>query len=74
MEKGDEQLIAQYIGEDEELRKYVEEHREFEKALEDLNRKVYLTPGEEVERKTLQKKKLIGKERIFEILSKYRNF
>ncbi|MBN2283203.1 MAG: DUF465 domain-containing protein [Deltaproteobacteria bacterium] len=74
MEKGDEQLIARYIGEDEELRKYVEEHREFEKALEDLNRKVYLTPGEEVERKTLQKKKLIGKERIFEILSKYRNF
>ena len=74
MEKGDEQLIARYIGEDEELRKYVEEHRDYEKALEDLNRKVYLTPGEEVERKTLQKKKLIGKERIFEILSKYRNF
>jgi hypothetical protein len=72
MEKNEKDLIAQYIDQDEELKKYVEQHAKFEGILEDLNSKVYLTPDEEVEKKTLQKKKLIGKEKIYEILSKYK--
>jgi hypothetical protein len=73
MEKNEKNLIAQYIDQDDELRKYVEEHRRFKEILEDMNKKVYLTPEEEIEKKTLQKKKLIGKEKIYEILSKYRD-
>lgn len=73
MEKREEQLIERYICEDEKLRYYVEEHERFEAALAELNSKVYLTPQEEVEKKNLQKKKLLGKERILEILSKYKN-
>ena len=72
MEKSDELLIQKYIGRDEELRAYVEAHSGYEKALEALNKKVYLTPEEEIEKKILQKKKLRGKEKIYQILLKYR--
>jgi len=72
MEKGEENLIAKHIHHDEELRKYMEEHRRYEETIEGFNQRVYLTPYEEVERKKLQKMKLIGKERIYTILSKYR--
>jgi uncharacterized protein YdcH (DUF465 family) len=72
MEKGEENLIALHITHDDELRKCVEEHRQYEKSIERFNQRVYLTPQEEMEKKTLQKMKLLGKERIFTILSKYR--
>jgi len=73
MEKNEKELIAQYIDRDEELKKYVDQHAKYEEILEDMNSKVYLTPDEEMEKKTLQKKKLQGKEKIYEILSKYKN-
>lgn len=73
MEKNEEDLIARHIDQDEELKAFVEAHRKFEELLDDLNSKVYLTPEEEVEKKNLQKKKLMGKEKIYELLSKYRN-
>ena len=73
MERNDELLIQKYIGIDEELRSYVDAHIAYEKAIEALNKKVYLTPEEEIEKKTLQKKKLRGKEKIYQILLKYRS-
>ena len=51
----------------------MEQHAKYEEILEDLNSKVYLTPDEEIEKKTLQKKKLIGKEKIYQIISKYKD-
>ncbi len=72
MEKEDELLISKYIKNDDELRKYVEDHRRLESELERFNKRVYLTPEEEMEKKKLQKRKLLGKDRIHEILSKYR--
>lgn len=72
MEKSDEFLIAQYINNDLELKKHVEEHASYERILEDFNKRVYLTPEEEMEKKTIQKKKLLGKDKIHEILAKYR--
>jgi hypothetical protein len=73
MERSEEELIAQHIGHDEELRRHVEDHKNFEKTLEELNSKVYLTPEEEIEKKNLQKMKLIGKEKLYAILLKYRS-
>lgn len=73
MEKSEENLIAKHINHDDELRKYVEEHRQYEETIEKYNQRVYLTPAEEMEKKKLQKMKLLGKERIYTILSKYRN-
>jgi len=72
MEKYDEELISRWIDTDGELKKYVEEHREFERKLEELERKPYLTTAEETERKTLKKLKLRGKDQIEAILCRYR--
>lgn len=72
MEKMDELLIAKYIQKDDELRKSVEEHRNFESALENFNKRLYLTPAEEMEKKKLQKLKLLSKDKIYQILAKYR--
>lgn len=72
MEKEDELLISKYIDKDDELRKYVEDHQKLETELEGFNKRVYLTPEEEMEKKKLQKRKLLGKDRIHEILSRYR--
>lgn len=72
MEKEDELLISKYIESDDELRKYVEDHKKLETELEGFNKRVYLTPEEEMNKKKLQKRKLLGKDRIHEILSKYR--
>ncbi len=72
MERTEEDLIAKHIGQDEELRKCVEDHKNLEAVLEDFNKRIYLTPEEERERKKIQKLKLLGRDKIFGILSKYR--
>lgn len=72
MERKDEELIQKLIGQDEELRRYWEEHLELERQLAELNRRLYLTPQQELEKKRLQKLKLAGKDKIMEILARYR--
>ncbi len=72
MEKRDLELIQKYISSDAELKRYMDEHEEYERKLEIFNQRIYLTPEEEMERKRLQKLKLIGRDRIEAILSKYR--
>ena len=73
MEKRDLELIQKYIASDPELRRRMEEHEEFERKLEEFNRRIYLTPEEEMERKRVQKLKLAGRDRIEAILRKYRS-
>ncbi len=72
MEKKEKELIASLIDRDAELKQYYEEHLELESQLDAFQRKAYLSTEEELERKRLQKKKLVGKDRIMEILGKYR--
>jgi hypothetical protein len=72
MEKKDEELIQSLLGSDEELQRYYAEHLELEQRLEELNRRLYLSPEQELEKKQLQKQKLHGKDRIMEILQKHR--
>jgi uncharacterized protein YdcH (DUF465 family) len=72
MEKPDLELIDQLMERDPELKKYVEEHRDFEKQLEEFNRRPYLTTAETIERKRLQKLKLAGRDRIEQILAQHR--
>ena len=40
------------------------EHQELERRLENLDRHGYLTPAEQIERKTIQKLKLLKKDQI----------
>jgi uncharacterized protein YdcH (DUF465 family) len=73
MEKRDIDLIQQWKERDPELKKLWQEHLEFEEQLEAFNKRVYLTAGEELERKTLQKKKLKGRDEIERILTRIRH-
>ena len=72
MEKRDKLLIEKHIDNDDELKQFVEEHILFEKQLDELSEKVYLTPDEEMKQKELKKLKLAGRDKIEEILKKYR--
>jgi uncharacterized protein YdcH (DUF465 family) len=72
MEKRDLEIIQKYSSTDAELKRHMEEHEEYERKLQEFNRLIYLTPGEEIERKRLQKLKLAGRDRIESILAKYR--
>lgn len=73
MDKRDEELIRSLLPNNEELRQHYEEHLEFEKQLDELNRKLYLTPEQDFHRKDLQKRKLAGKDKIMEILQRHRS-
>ncbi|MBM4333930.1 MAG: DUF465 domain-containing protein [Thermodesulfobacteriota bacterium] len=73
MEKRDWELVQKYISSDPELKRYIDEHEEFERKLGEMNRLLYLTPEEEVERKKIQKLKLAGRDRIEAILAQYRS-
>ena len=72
MEQRDKLLIEKHIDHDDELKKFVDEHVLFEKQLEELNDKIYLTPDEEMKQKELKKLKLAGRDKIEQILKKYR--
>ena len=72
MEQKDLDLIESWKDKDDELKKLWQEHLEFEEQLQAFNKRVYLSPTEEVERKTLQKKKLKGRDQIERILIKLR--
>jgi len=60
---------AALIAKDPEFKALVEEHRQLDEKLKELDRKVYLLPDEEVERKRLQKLKLARKDKIAQILN-----
>ena len=72
MEQRDLDLIEEWKEKDPELKKLWQEHLEFEEQLEVFNKRIYLSPGEQLERKTLQKKKLKGRDQIERILIKLR--
>ena len=73
MEEKDEQLIRSLLEREPDLRRYYEEHVDLERRLGAFQQKLYLTPDEEIEKKRLQKLKLAGKDKIMEILSRYRS-
>jgi uncharacterized protein len=72
MEQTDIELIERWKEREPDLRRLWEEHLEFEEQLEAFNKRVYLTPTEQMERKTLQKKKLKGRDQIERILAHLR--
>lgn len=73
MEEKDRILIDKHIGRDEELKRYVLEHQLYEKQLEVLEGKHFLTADEELQQKRIKKLKLAGRDKIESILKKYRD-
>lgn len=72
MEERDEKLIARLIQSDETLKEYVQQHRDYEKQLEEFNKRIHLTTDESMERKRIQKLKLANRDRIERILVEHR--
>lgn len=72
MWKEEDDLIERLKNEDKEFCHLLQEHQYLEKKLEKLNKLRYLTTREEIARKEIQKKKLLGKDRMAEILRRYK--
>lgn len=72
MDQRDLELIGKYAEADPELKSLYEEHVAFEKILDKMEGKPFLTPSETTELKEIKKKKLTGKTRIETLLMKYR--
>jgi uncharacterized protein YdcH (DUF465 family) len=73
VEKRDLEMIQKIIPTNPDLKRYMDEHGEYEEKLAELNRRLYLSPEEEMERKKIQKLKLAGRDKIEAILSQYRS-
>ncbi len=67
----EQEVIECLKKENEEFRKLQEEHQSLESTLSEIDKKVYLTAEEEVERKKMQKLKLVKKDKMAELI---RNF
>jgi uncharacterized protein YdcH (DUF465 family) len=72
MEKNDEQLIESLLDKDTELKRFYAEHVDLERQIATFQEKAFLTADEQFEKKRLQKLKLAGKDRIMQILARYR--
>lgn len=68
----EQEIVESLKKENEEFRKLVEEHHNLDGLLVEIDRKVYLTPEEEIERKKMQKLKLARKDRMAEIIRDYK--
>jgi uncharacterized protein YdcH (DUF465 family) len=58
--------------ENEEFRRLSEEHRNLDALLVEIDNRKYLTPEEEVERKKIQKQKLLKKDKMAELVREYK--
>jgi len=72
MERKEKELLEELCRDNEELRRCVEEHADFERRLEELHRRPYLTPEELIQEKQMKKMKLIRKDKIEKILAQHR--
>lgn len=72
MDQTEVKIIVPLLDKDPELKRYYEEHLELEDKLLTYQNRSYLSPDEEMEKKKLQKLKLVGKDKMMEILNKYR--
>ena len=68
----EQEIVAFLIKENDEFRKLNDEHRSLDDLLVDIDRKRYLTPEEEIERKRIQKQKLLRKDRMAAIVREYK--
>ncbi len=71
MEPYELELIEKYRKTDKELDDLWKQHLEYEKEIEKLLQKPYLTPQEDLKLKELKKKKLAGKTKIMNIIQRY---
>jgi len=68
----EQEIIEKLLKENEDFKKVSEEHHQLDGLLTEIDKKVYLTPEEEIERKKLQKQKLAKKDRMAEMIRDFK--
>jgi uncharacterized protein len=68
----EEELIEKLMRENEEFSKVKQAHTQLANQLEELEKKSFITPPDEVEIKIIKKKKLALKDQMEKILVQYR--
>jgi len=68
----EEELIERLMRENEEFLKVKQTHSQLARQLEELGKKPFLTPQDEMEVKIIKKKKLALKDQMEKILAQYR--
>ncbi len=66
-----EEIISILKNESEEYKKLEVEHKKLEDSLDEMNKKKYLSPDEEIEKKKIQKQKLQFKDRMAQLVRAY---
>ena len=67
----EEEIVELLKKESEEFRKLTEEHKNLEGLLAKIDSKRFLSPEEELERKKIQKQKLLKKDRMAVLIREY---
>ncbi len=68
----EQELVERLMREDQEFLKVKQVHSEYARQLDELEKRPYLTPQDEIEIKILKKKKLACKDQMERILNQYR--
>ena len=66
------ELRDQLMRDNAEFRRLAEEHQSYDVQLENLNNKHFLSEEEQVQEKTLKKKKLLLKDQMYMMVQKFR--
>lgn len=69
----DEDIVIMLEKENVEFRKLRELHNDYERQIDELNKKHYLSDSERLEKKELKKKKLAAKDRLQSIIDENRH-
>jgi hypothetical protein len=72
VEVSEEALVARLRTEDPEFQNWQAEHNQLDTTLKSIDSHVYLTPEEEVERKRIQKLKLAAKDRMMDMVRRFK--
>lgn len=72
-EVSEESVRARLRTEDPEFQRLEQEHRQLDQKLLTFETHVYLSPEEEFERRRLQKLKLAAKDRIADMIRRYKS-
>lgn len=68
----EQEIIEKLKQENEEFKKLSQEHKSLDDKLVDIDKKRYLNSDEEIERKKLQKQKLIKKDKMAQLVRDYK--
>jgi uncharacterized protein YdcH (DUF465 family) len=68
----DEEIVEALKKVSDDFKKLCQEHKELNVQLDELNKKHYLSPEEEIEKKRMQKEKLYRKDKIAELVRDYK--